>query len=277
MEIVQEMRALDGDREQDYSGEKHLTKKPLCIDLYCELGGWSEGFLAEDYDCIGFDIKRHNYGSGGYPGQLVLQDVLTLHGSQLKDASAIVASPPCQEFSYMSLPFSRGKKIAAALRGHGEFPDDYSGSKTIAELTRLFDNCFRIQQEACVAAGKHIPLVVENVRGSQPWVGNAAQKYGNFYLFGDVPALMPRTSARKIAGYSDPRRNGGKGAHLTSQRENDIRRQGVKNGKDWFGSGENCSLQRRSSSGSESRKAASANIAKIPLELSQWIAQVFKP
>jgi hypothetical protein len=30
--------------------------------------------------------------------------------------------------------------------------------------------------------------------------------------------------AMKIDGYSDPRRNGGQGAHLTCQRENDARR-----------------------------------------------------
>jgi hypothetical protein len=28
--------------------------KPLCIDLYCGLGGWAEGFLSEGYDVIGF-------------------------------------------------------------------------------------------------------------------------------------------------------------------------------------------------------------------------------
>ena len=66
--------------------------KPLCVDLYCGLGGWSEGFLSEGYDCIGFDTERHDYGAGGYPGQLVLQDVLTLHGRQLKEAALIVAS-----------------------------------------------------------------------------------------------------------------------------------------------------------------------------------------
>ena len=75
-------------------------RKPLCIDLYCGLGGWSEAFLEEGYDCIGFDIERHDYRSGGYPGQLVLQDVLTLHGGQFRDAAVIVASPPCTEFSY---------------------------------------------------------------------------------------------------------------------------------------------------------------------------------
>jgi C-5 cytosine-specific DNA methylase len=71
-------------------------KKPLCIDLFCGLGGWAEGFLAEGYDVIGFDIERHAYGDDKYPGQLVLQDVRTLHGFQFKRAAVIVASPPCE-------------------------------------------------------------------------------------------------------------------------------------------------------------------------------------
>ena len=55
----------------------------------------------------------------------------------------------------------------------------------------LFEACFRIQREACEAAGRHIPLVVENVRGAQKWVGRARWNFGSFYLWGDVPALMP--------------------------------------------------------------------------------------
>ena len=33
--------------------------KPLVIDLCCGLGGWTRGFLAEEWDAIGFDIERH--------------------------------------------------------------------------------------------------------------------------------------------------------------------------------------------------------------------------
>lgn len=73
--------------------------RPLGIDLFCGLGGWTEGLLAEGYRVVGFDNERHQYGEAKYPAQMVIQDVLTLHGSQFKDATLIVASPPCQEYS----------------------------------------------------------------------------------------------------------------------------------------------------------------------------------
>lgn len=170
--------------------------RPLAIDLYAGLGGWSSGLIDAGFRVVGFDVERHAYGGHAYPGQLVLQDVRTLRGSQLKDAALIVASPPCTEFSYMAMPWKRAKRIAAALRGEGDFPDGYRGSRTVAELTELFDACCRIREEASAAAGRRIPLVVENVRGAQPWVGRAEWAYGSYFLWGDVPALMPITSKR---------------------------------------------------------------------------------
>jgi site-specific DNA-cytosine methylase len=35
--------------------------KPLAIGLFCGLGGWTEGLLAEGYDVVGFDIEQHVY------------------------------------------------------------------------------------------------------------------------------------------------------------------------------------------------------------------------
>src|SRR5271165_6508467 len=169
--------------------------KPLMIDLYSGLGGWAEGGLAEGYDVVGFDIEQHVYGDQRYPAQLVLQDVLTLHGRQFKDAALIVASPPCQEYSYMAMPWSLAKAKAAAIRA------DETGAE-LERLNRLFNACFRIQREACEAAGRHIPLIVENVRGAQSWVGRARYNFGSFYLWGDVPALMPIAfKASKVPGF----------------------------------------------------------------------------
>jgi hypothetical protein len=161
--------------------ETTAVKRPLAIDLFCGLGGWTEGLLAEGYEVIGFDIERHIYGDQRYPAQLVIQDVLTLHGSQFKDTTLIVASPPCQAYSYRAMPWKRAKALPPPSN-------------------ELFDACFRIQREACEAAARHIPVVVENVRGAQPWVGRARWNVGSYYLWGDVPALMPPEIFRKSAG-----------------------------------------------------------------------------
>jgi hypothetical protein len=282
--------------------------KPLAIDLFCGLGGWTEGLLAEGYHARGYDIEAHEYGEEKYPGELILADVMTLHGSQFADAALIVASPPCQEFSYMAMPWSRAKQIARALRGHDDFPPRYTGSRTIGELTALFDASFRIQREASAAAGRHIPMVVENVRGCVPWVGPAAWNYGSYYLWGDVPALMPATlKAIKVPSDEGRRTDPGNGVRFTSR---DCGVEGLKNpgfrfdgsgksfqsesvakhvaeinagdgrkqkgsGREWFaGPG---TISGTTGSKSPARKAASARIAKIPLPLSSWIARTYKP
>lgn len=234
--------------------------KPLAIDLFCGLGGWTDGLLAEGYHVIGFDIERHVYGKHRYPASMVVQDVLTLHGSQFKRAALIVASPPCQGYSYRAMPWSRAKALPP--------PDN-----------TLFEVCFRIQREACEAAGHHIPMVVENVRGAQPWVGRARWNFGSFYLWGDVPALMPITfKAFKSSGmnWSDRTIKGQDFTRIAGKQA----MEGVKvpqcGAPGWF-LGNNAHPLRTGSSKSPSRKYASAMIAKIPLALSRHIANVYRP
>jgi len=200
--------------------------QPLAIDLFTGLHGWAEGLIAEGYRVIGFDLEDMS-AQFGLPKpehfQLVIQDVRTLHGSQFKDAALIVASPPCQAYSYRAMPWKRAKALPP--------PDN-----------TLFDACFRIQREACEAAGRHIPLVVENVRGAIPWVGRSRWNYNSFHLWGDVPALMP-VSLKGFKGFND--------FH-------------------------DCEAARRWSSRDPRRKEWSAMIAKIPLPLSRHIARCYR-
>jgi hypothetical protein len=110
----------------------------------------------------------------------------------------------------------------------------------------LFDACFRIQREACEAAGRHVPMVVENVRGAQPWVGRARWNWLSYYLWGDVPCLMPLPDAKGFKGFKG------------------------------FNDFHDCEAARRWSSRDPRRKEWSAMIAKIPLPLSRWIARCYR-
>jgi len=250
--------------------------KPLAIDLFTGLHGWSEGLIAEGFRVVGFDLEDM-CGQFGIPRpdgvQLVIQDVLTLHGSQFKDAALIVASPPCQNYSYMAMPWSRAKAMQADIEADPE--------KRV-KLTALFDACFRIQREAIAAAGHFIPLVVENVRGANRWVGRSRWNYGSFHLWGDLPALMPMTKCiakmpgrdyAKVPGF---RFDGSGKSFQTASVE------GMKSVQDGLGGyggsfGWNNTPMRRGNSKSSGRKAASAQIAKIPLPLARHIARAWLP
>lgn len=280
--------------------------KPLAIDLFCGLGGWTEGLLSEGYRVVGFDIEQHVYGEARYPAQLVVQDVLTLHGSQFKNAALIVASPPCQAYSYRAMPWKRAKALPP--------PDN-----------TLFEACFRIQREAMEAAGRFIPLVVENVCGAQKWIGRARWHYGSFYLWGDVPALMPivkkhvkvkgfrfdgsgrsfQTASVNETGVKVPTMGAGwyppghpkhvPGLAFNGHADRNLRQQerericdcGHREGQHGFKPDEACSEcscinpvwreQRPRNDPRNGRKAASAHIAKIPFELARHIAHAWKP
>ena len=298
--------------------------KPLAVDLCCGLGGWTSGLLAEGWDAVGFDVERHQYGDEKYPAQLVLQDIFTIDGRQFRGkVSLIVASPPCQEFSYMAMPWSRAKTIAAEYQ---------SGARDVRKLTALFDACVRIGREA------ECPIVIENVRGAQPWVGRSRWAWGSFHLWGDVPALMPMArrqakmpgcsldrnatstwgphhsgavesaiknnggswfaigspgqkelnrnpvhelTGQKTIGHANIRDGHSHTRHLTNPTESE----GVKfsqSGAAWFdGQPRDKMLGDKGpaalGSKSNARKAASAQIAKIPFVLSSYIARVMKP
>lgn len=128
---------------------------------------------AAGWHVIGFDIEpRPNY-----PGEFRQASVLDLDGKDLRDGMLIVASPPCQEFSRHGMPWTRKRNPP---------PPDLS----------LVEACRRIAKEA------GLPMVMENVRFAQQFIGKAKKHVGAFYMWGDVPMCEPSNrGVRKKESY----------------------------------------------------------------------------
>ena len=96
----------------------------------------------------------------------------------------------------MAMPWKRGKAQAQAIR------EDESGTM-LDDLNALFSACFRLQSEASEAAGRHIPMVVENVKGAQPWVGSARAHFGSYYLWGDIEFIGGRIARTGVPVFGE--------------------------------------------------------------------------
>lgn len=89
--------------------------------------------------------------------------------------------PPCEEFSRHSMPWTRRKNPP---------------TPNLA----LLERCRKI----AVALGA--PLVLENVRAAQAFIGKSAHRIGPFHLWGDVPLLLPDYGGRKKESYGSRKR-----------------------------------------------------------------------
>lgn len=143
--------------------------RPLLIDIGCGRGGVTKGFLSEGWRVLGIDLVRHPK----YPGEFLRADIRDLKGCFFPGAFLLWVSMPCDEFSRWDMPWTR--------RRNPPLPD-----------LSLVGAGFRVAGEA------QCPLIMENVRGAQQFIGPAVAHCGPFYFWGDgVPALLPQRFSRK--------------------------------------------------------------------------------
>lgn len=145
--------------------DPHQTRlmNPLALDLCCGKGGWALGLMEAGWDVVGVDLADF---SADYPGSFIQADLLQWDPAPYARARLVVASPPCEEFSRHSMPWTRARN-----------PPPPS--------LALVDRC------RAIAGQLGCPIILENVRGAQPWLGRSVLNCGPFHLWGDVPALIP--------------------------------------------------------------------------------------
>jgi site-specific DNA-cytosine methylase len=144
--------------------------KDLVLDLCCGTCNWSRPWLERGCRVIGFDLYRHALVPAGV--ELRLGDIRAVCGYEFAGLCRLVlASPPCDEYARFTMPWTRAKN-----------PPEPN--------LEIWQACERIAREA------QAPIVLENVQTAQRWHGPARCHYGPFYLWGDIPALMPHFDAR---------------------------------------------------------------------------------
>lgn len=137
--------------------------KPVMVDLFCGRGGWSKGFMAHGWNCIGIDL----YPQPLYPGTFIQADIAQL--VELPPADFYCCSSPCEQFSV------HGMKV---FHKNPKWP--WIGMS-------LFDYARYLLE----SSGK--PFIMENVRCAEGFVGKSVTHCGPFYLWGSgVPAIMPK-------------------------------------------------------------------------------------
>ena len=142
------------------------TMLPWMLDCFSGRGGATKGFMAEGWQCVGVDIRRH----AEYPSPyFVERDVLTITADDVRPFDFAWASSPCEGFSVHCM-------------GH------YHKNPPFPEMgIRLFEHTRNIFEQA------GIDYVMENVRCAEKFVGKAVNHCGPFYLWGNaVPAVFPR-------------------------------------------------------------------------------------
>jgi hypothetical protein len=127
----------------------------IVLDICCGLGGFGQAFRDRGHKVYGLDIV---------PPADVIADARALPFRDGCAPDALIASPPCTEFSRESMPWCRT----------GKAPD-------MSIMRGCLDAVKRLKPRF---------WVIENVRGARPYMPLPVMKVGSRYLWGHFPLIL---------------------------------------------------------------------------------------
>jgi hypothetical protein len=162
------------------------------LDLFCGLGGWSDGLAAEGFDVTGVEIEPKIAALYKHP--VIVADICSLKPIDFKGYDLIVGSPPCRNFSQLALLFGKTR--------WKEKPDPEGKGM---ELVNAFLNFVKIAKpkywcmENVIGLKKYLALTPR----CESWFGMTMKRclWGNFPSF-----LIPLDMNKKRMFY--PRSSG---------------------------------------------------------------------
>lgn len=113
------------------------------LDLFCGLGGWSDGLAKEGFDILGVEIEPKI--AELYKHSVIVEDVRNLDPIDYQGYDLVVGSPPCRDFTQLTSFGHRWKDPPNPERG--------------LELVKTFLNFVEIAQPKYWLMENVIPLV----------------------------------------------------------------------------------------------------------------------
>jgi len=150
------------------------------LDCFCGLGGASEGFHREGFECTGIDIVNV-----GYPYRFIEGDMNQLKGETYQGYDVIWGSPPCRDFT--QLPDHWVHKDGS--KGKWKTPKNpIRGLKLVDAFLTFVDDA------------EPVYWIMENVHGLANYLGLKPKIFGaklhrgkRHVFYGDFPTfLLPR-------------------------------------------------------------------------------------
>lgn len=83
-------------------------RKLKALDLFCGLGGWSDGLAMEGFEVLGVEIEPKI--TELYKHKVIVADVRDLNGKDFHGYDLIVGSPPCRDFTILQDKLWKEKK-----------------------------------------------------------------------------------------------------------------------------------------------------------------------
>ena len=105
--VADYVKTMNGVRRYPDMGKKGAS--PKALDLFCGLGGWSDGLALEGFEVLGVEINQEIADLYKHP--VIVADVCSLDPLDFTGYDLIVGSPPCRDFSTIGRLFGhRWKK-----------------------------------------------------------------------------------------------------------------------------------------------------------------------
>ena len=147
------------------------------LDCFCGLGGASEGFHREGFECTGIEIETKI--AKLYPYKVIVADMRELDGEDFMGYDVIWGSPPCRDFTILN--DKRWKRKKNVHRGLASVHTFLAFVKEAKPKIWIMENTFLL--------AKHL-VIQPKINGALIKGGKRHVFYGNFPNF-----LLPQTES----------------------------------------------------------------------------------